>query len=437
MKEATKKQWMLLIGCMLIQAIPYGLSQNVPPLYIAPLHEVMHFNMSLLGLMFTIGAVFSSIVSPIAGKFFGKKSTRNLSLLGLVIATIGFIIQIFAQDVYAFWIANIFIQCGCIIFSGLAVPYLIGSWFSGSMRPQAMGIAFSGGSIGNFFLQPIFTSLFANAISNNSPQQVHEIFFIIAIAFIIFGFGICLLFVHDNKDDKTPNQTHNEQMKENIQEVKQTGCGFQKTTKIPFYWLMGIGMAIVGLNIAAQSAQYNAFFSGIHLKDVMGASYDFVGSVFAIGCLIGNVMGGYLFSKLGIFKSVCIGFALQLVSAGTMVILSISPIEANTYVTFLPFVWALLYGLSVFMYTSGPSVIIQTLFGMKDFGETVGVFNIFFAVGFALGAFVFSLLLGKADNGILHWSTGWMSVLIYVVVGYLLMLFSIKKVDKMHLDEEK
>ena len=210
MKNISTKHIMLLIGCMLIQAIPYGLAQNVPPLYITPLTEAYGFKLQEVSLLFTIGAVFAAVVSPVAGKFFGKTSTKILMLIAIAIATLGFGLQVFATQMWMFYVANCLIQAGCIVFSGLAVPYLIGSWFDETNRATAMGIAFSGGSIGNFFLQPIFSTMFNKAVSKASITNlapVQSVFLVIAAAFVILGVAIILIFIRDNKEDLTPDQT--------------------------------------------------------------------------------------------------------------------------------------------------------------------------------------------------------------------------------------
>lgn len=441
--KLTSKQWLVLIGCFLIQAIPYGLAQNVPPLYLHPIQNTYctldaatklftdcqgGFTGPNLGLYFTIGAVAAALVSPLIGKHFGKQKTQMLMLGGIVVSIIGMVVQAIAPNVYMLWLANVLIQIGCITFSGLAVPYLMGSWFNDNVRATAMGIAFAGGSVGNFFLQPIFTTLFGT-VGQGDVAGLHRVFWIIAIVFAVIGILIVLFFIKDNKQDKTPNQDYNEQMaeahKEDVAGVK--GCGFAHTKSMPQFWLMGAAMFIIGLNIAAQSAQYNQFFNEINVDKAVITS---VGSVFAIGCLLGNVMGGILFSKLGVFKTELIGGVFQIVSAASMLVLAFAGGD-SAMGKILPFVWAILYGLSVFTYTSGPSVIIQSLFGLKDFGETVGMFNIFFAVGFALGTFVFQMI-----NSSLGVHAAWISVVAYAVIGYVVMLINVKTVEAQKLAEK-
>lgn len=430
LKGLNPKQLLILAGCFLIQAIPYGLAQNVPPLYLAPIMRVYEdgaagFSKANLGLYFTIGAVAAALVSPIVGKFFGKAKTKILMYGGMAVSIVGMIVQATAVNVYMFWLANVLIQCGCITFSGLAVPYLMGSWFGDSVRATAMGLAFAGGSVGNFFLQPIFTTLFNRV---DSTQSLHKVFWIIAIAFAIVGLLIVTFCVKDNKEDQTPNQDFEEQMAEaNKQDANAKGCGFAHTKSMSQFWIMGVAMLIIGLNIAAQSAEYNNFFNDMKVKDIVITT---VGSVFAIGCLLGNVVGGVLFSKLGTFKALAIGGAFQIISAASMLIMAFSG-EGNSINDILPFVWAVLYGLSVFTYTSGPSVVIQSLFGLKDFGETVGIFNIFFAVGFAAGTFVFAIIQQKLGA-----QAAWISVVAYAVIGYVVMLLNVKIVEPQKLAQK-
>ena len=105
--------------------------------------------------------------------------------------------------------------------------------------------------------------------------------------------------------------------------------------------------------------------------------------------------------------------------------------KGNDINNYLPFLWAVLYGLSTFTFTSGPSIIIQSLFGTKDFGQTVGIFNIFFAVGYAVGAPVYAFVKETFDVKV-----AWISVVAFVVIGYLTMLFNVKIVEPQKLAQK-
>lgn len=430
LKGMSQKQRIILFGCFMLQAVPYVLAAFVPPLYFAPITRVYpdgiagftEFNLTLY---LTIGAVASALVSPIVGKFFGKANTKMLMYGGLAVSVVGMIVQATAVNVYIFWLANILIQCGCIVFIGLAIPYLIGSWFDDSIRSSVMGIAYAGGSFGNVFSMFIFTSLFQKV---DSPESLHKVFWIIAIAFAVVALLVITFCIKDNKEDQTLNQDIDEHKAEsNKADANVKGCGFAHTKSMSQFWIMGVALLIIGLNIAAQSGLFNKFLTDMEVsKNVL----KIVGSVFAIACVFGNVVGGVFFSKLGTFKALAIGGGFQIISAISMLIIAFLG-KGNDINNYLPFLWAVLYGLSTFTFTSGPSIIIQSLFGTKDFGQTVGIFNIFFAVGYAVGAPVYAFVKETFDVKV-----AWISVVAFVVIGYLTMLFNVKIVEPQKLAQK-
>lgn len=79
----------------------------------------------------------------------------------------------------------------------------------------------------------------------------------------------------------------------------------------------------------------------------------------------------------------------------------------------LAIVFAALKGLSVFAYMMGPSLLVGTFFGNKEFGAILGVVQIFFAVGFAAGSSVFGLLVDNMGYGV-----AWWVVFAFIIVCY-------------------
>ncbi|MDN3202453.1 MFS transporter, partial [Enterococcus faecalis] len=56
---------------------------------------------------------------------------------------------------------------------------------------------------------------------------------------------------------------------------------------------------------------------------------------------------------------------------------------------------------------------IQNLFGMKDSSQILGVFSIFFAVGFAIGNIIFGFFVDSFG-----FTSAWVSVLLYTLIGF-------------------
>ena len=54
-----------------------------------------------------------------------------------------------------------------------------------------------------------------------------------------------------------------------------------------------------------------------------------------------------------------------------------------------------------------------TLFGDRDYGTILGVVQIFFALGFALGTPIFGFVVDKFG-----WATAWWVTILYAVLAY-------------------
>lgn len=409
-KKMDAKHMLIVFGCMLLQAIPYGIAQNVPPLFIHYLHTDFSFSLANVGLIFTVGAIASSLVSPVGGKFYSKFSTRLVMLCAMLFSCIGLFMNAFVNSLGMYFLANAIIQIGCVIYSGLGVPYLIGTWFDEHTKAQALGIAFAGGSIGNFFLQPIFANLLHKYAVNN-VDGLHHVYLMAAIAALIVGLIVLLFLIRDhhlsNQETKEEKTTSNQPQLQ--------GIGSAAVRKLPSFWILASGMFFIGLNISAQSSQYANFFDASHVSaSIVGA----IGSTFAVACLIGNVGGGVLFSKLGVFYSSLIAFALQFLSCLMMIIFGI------THMSWLGYLWAAFYGLTVFIYMSGPAIIIQDLFGMKESSESLGLFSIFFAVGFAIGNVIFGFVV---DN--MGYIPAWIVTMVCIIIGFSILTMMIKKIE--------
>lgn len=409
--KKRSKQFMIVFGCMLLQAIPFGLAQNVPPLFMSYLREDFGFTLSNVSLIFTIGMIVSSILSPVGGKLYSKLSIRKVMIIGMIISVSGLFMNAFSTELWQFYIANSIVQTGCVIYSNLGVAYLIGTWFDHKDKVRALGIAFAGGSIGNFFLQPIFASLLQKMASGSVPG-LHKVYFIGALASLITGLLVLLFFIHDNKDI----QTQSDEADSN-EAIALKGIGAKRTMQLKSFWLLAIGMFFVGINVSAQSVQYANFFTEVGMGSIIGTA----GMTFAISCLIGNVGGGMLFAKIGISRAMILGFILQLLSCVSMIALNFMHLPVLCYV------WAVLYGLSVYVYMSGPATMVQGLFGMKESNETLGIFNLFFGVGFALGSLLFGIVV-DSTNYVMSWAM----ILGFIILGFAILLTMIKVIEKEH-----
>ena len=411
-KIDNKKKYFIVFICMFLQAVPYSIAQNIQPLFVPYVIKQFGFSLAGFSLIFTCGAIASAIFSPVLGNVFEKVNIKLLFLVGATLSAVGFMGFGFSHNLAQFYVLAAMQKVGCLLFSGIGVPYLINSWFPKEGRGKALGIAFSGGSIGNVFLQQITSQMLASRGATYS-----YIFF--GVLALVCSLPIVMIFV------RLPKVGEVEVVEENEAEEVQTsgfdGLGAKATKQNKYFWLFSIGYAIIAVSISALSTQYATYFTG-----ELGLSATLVGtlgSVFAAFCLIGNVSGGALFDKIGTLKTMTISMLLQGVAIVALIFCAKVPA--------LAFLFSIAYGLNVYSYMSAPAFMATDVFGKKESSKIFGTISLLFALGYAFGSTLVGMIVDKVGFG-----AAWIVILGCVVVGYTLLLGSIKKVKEQYAEME-
>ena len=152
-----------------------------------------------------------------------------------------------------------------------------------------------------------------------------------------------------------------------------SGYSLNEVKKNKYFWMMALGFTFVGIYVSAYSIQHAAYFQGFLKLDV--STIGTIGMVFAIFSLGGNIVGGFLFDKLGVIKCLIISSILVFISGVLLMLCGKSPIFA--------YIFSAIKGLAVYVYMMGPAYMTGSLFGNKDYGSKLGLVQLLFAVGFS------------------------------------------------------
>lgn len=406
--------WLIVVACMLIQAIPFGVASNIQPQFVSYVVQEHGFTLAGFSLIFTLGTVVSAIASPIIGMLFNKINTKIMFLAGCILSGGGFLAFSMCTELWQFYLVAGIVQVGTAAISSIGVPLLINGWFDELSKGKAMGLAFAGGSIGNIFLQ----SLTASSLAAYGSSKSYLIFGALSLA---VGIPITLLFLRMPKNDsEIVKGTKKEENKENTSQETNTvdwGYTFNEAKNLKFFWLFGLGLFFLGMYVSALAVQYPAYLK-VYLN-IDHSIVGYVGSIFALFSLGGNLFGGIIFDKLGVTKGLVVASVLAFVSCVALM--------SSGHIPQLAFVFAALKGLSVFAYMMGPSLLTGSFFGQKDFGTILGTVQIFFAVGFAAGSAVFGFLVDKFG-----YEMAWSAILVFIVICYASLIFASIGMNKLN-----
>lgn len=408
-KKGIQKGWIMVIVCMLIQAIPFGIASNIQPLFIHPVTSEYGFSLTGFSLLFTIGTIVAAIAAPIIGTLFSKINLRIIYTVGAILCGGGFTLFSMCTKLWQFYAVAAVVQVGTAIISSIGVPLLINSWFDSNIRGKALGIAFAGGSIGNIFLQQLAT----RSLVANGPSKSYLIFGLVSL---ITAIPIALFLVKMPKDNSEVVKGNNKEQEENTNS-KEVDISYtlKEAQKNKFFWMMSIGFLFVGLYVSAYSVQYANYFQGVLKLDA--AVIATAGSIFAVSSLGGNVLGGLLFDRLGVLKCLSLSAVFVFISGIFILLSGNNPIYA--------YLFSAVRGLAVYVYMMAPAYMVGQYFGKKEYGGILGMMNLVFAIGFSCGSVLFGVLVSSFG-----YNTTWMIILGFVTMAFILLLISAKGMEK-------
>ncbi len=419
-------KYFMVFLCMLTQAIPYGSAQNIQPLFVHPLVNTFHFTLASYTLIFTFGAVAASIASPFIGKGLEKINFRVMYLIGIGLSAIAYVIFGISTKLPEFYIAAIICMIGSTFYSGQGVPWVINHWFPAKGRGAALGVAFCGGSIGNIFLQPATQAILKHFMTGNTKTghlTSMAPFFIFAIALLVVGVIIAIFIRTPKKNEIVVSEQELKESKAAQEKAKAEefqGWSGKQVLKMKWFWIFSLGFLIIGLGLASLNEDYAAFLdTKLSLTDV-----GLIGSMYGVGCLIGNVSGGILFDKFGTAKSMTYAGCMYVLSIAMMIFVSLQPYGSHVSKV-AGIAYSIFCGLAVFSYMSGPAFMAKDLFGAKDQGVMLGYVGLAYAIGFAIGAPLFGIIKGKAS-----FTVAWYFMMAFVIVGFVLLVISVIRIKK-------
>lgn len=419
LKERKKWMWIILLGCFLLQMLPYCVALNLTNVFVGSDWAFWtNGNNTFIGLTFTMGAVGAAFAGPFVAKMFGKKiNMRFVYSMGVIVAMIGFVgssingmipenVRTTTTAVAILWLSNITSQIGVMIFSGLGVNNLISKWWPPEKRGFALGLAFTGGSLGNIWMQQLVGEL--SKIFNNIPdsQQIggyhqgsqYATYLIMGAIGLVLGLMVVMFVCRKPlppvdimnlgttpKDKKSING--NILLKDaQVKLAPALEASPLNTKKYPIYWILAFGYLI--LQMGTVHAAFNGSFvinstipgmvaaGEAVTKDTYASIMAVGGTLFGVSCLIGNFGGGMLNDRLGPNKSIFL--------AGTLQCVAIFCLMYSAKISALIYVYFILAGLSVFVYTSTPSFISGRLYGAGQSNNHMAILGIFIALGFAI-----------------------------------------------------
>ncbi|UZE26081.1 MFS transporter [Pseudomonas sp. B21-056] len=344
-----------VLACTFILAmIGWGIGFYGPPIYMQAVMERTGWPVALVSTAVTLHFLSGTVVIANLPRLYARFGILLITLLGGIVLGIGVNIWAQANQPWVLYAGAVCSGIGWVTLGAAAVNSLIAPWYI-KERPQALGKAYNGASMGGVIFSPLWAWLiedfgFATAALVIS---VTAVLLIGTFAFLVFNKSPHSVGQYpDNLDQPEPVTTN----------ASATPWTARQTLKSAGFRSLAAGMS---LGLFAQIGLI------AHLYSILAGRMGVHDASFAMGLATASAMGGrYIAARLMIQginrrRLACLGYAIQLL--GTLMLLGLDLHPAVAWVA------VMLIGSGIGNATSLPPLIAQTEFSREHTARVIAL----------------------------------------------------------------
>ncbi len=400
--------WVLMIVGFLMMSIAYTGCISITSVFVISVTEAFGVDRGSFLLYQTILLLVSIGVTAYYGKRMAKGNVKRIVVISALVAAAGYVIFAMAKSLYMFYFGAIFLGVGFSNCTVLPLSIILNNWFGGKVRGTAMGFCFVGSGVGGLVILPLLNSVISGSGWRTGYLVLAVLFGVVAAMSLIF-----LVKTPEQRGFVRMGETLAETQKESTGEAK--GMVIREALKTPMFWMIAASATLTTFGSTAILFNSTPFFidCGFSVeKAALIASFN-------LGMIaIGKILIGFLCDKFGtkfgsIFSAVI--FGLQFVCLALM---TINPVV-------FVFGAVICYGIGGGGITVCPPLLVNALFGEKDYGNIAAGMNMATNFGGTFGGTLAAVIFDVTGSYVAFWCMAVGSMAIVVILR--LICFKLRK----------
>ena len=363
--------WWVTLALLVMISVSHGIGYYVFPVILKPLTHEFGWNRSAVSWAVSIFSISLGIFGPLVGKLCDRHGARRVMLASLPVFATGLCLFGAIQSLWHLYAVYTVISVGVAGMHTVSVSSAITQWFS-RKQGTAIGLAFSGISVGGLTQAPLAWCLFAQTGWRTS--------YVILAAISVVVIAPLLVFVVKNNPrevgaypDGAPTGNETRRPVENPLPGESSPGRMLAVFKTPVFWTATLSFALVNVAFIGVLTHQVAFFTDMGISSAKAASA--LGYIAGFG-ILGKVGAGWLGDRISKIGVGILFFSLE----G----LSVVFLLAHSTALLWPFV--IVFGISMGANAVVRPLVISELFGSILFGTIYGWAIFFSYFGLAIGA---------------------------------------------------
>ena len=380
-------KWVILITCSFMVFVSLGFCSSNKGLYLTAITEALDIKRSLFSINDSFRFATSAVINLFFGPLIGRFGARKMTAFGFFALILSMLSSAVAESVVLFYASGILLGIGLSFTSNAMAGYIIRRWFKKNIG-RYTGIVFAANGIGGAVSAQIISPLINR---EGDPFGYRISYLVVAAILLVAGIVIvCLLREYPSTD--TPHTAA--VAKKKAAKDGWVGITLKDARRKPFLYLALINVFFTGFILQGIGNVYAA-----HLEDT-GIDAVFIATLVSILSLVltlSKLLVGAMYDKLGLAVSVSI---CQISAVIALVLMPfIAPTDAGRAISVIS---ALLRTFALPLETLAIPLIVNDLFGAKQFDTFLGIFSAVNYAGYAIGSPLINLsydLTGSYNTG--------------------------------------
>jgi MFS family permease len=342
--------------------------------FFKPIQEEFNWGRGVTSVAFLIFYLVQAISSPFIGRLTDRLGPKKIFTLGGISLSVGLGLLSLTSNLPFFYVAYGILGIGCSAASMIPMSFIVSTWFTSRMG-LAMGIVSAGMGAGGLVLPLVIGNYL---IPSFGWRAAYQMLILVSLSMIIITQVVI-------KDSPKSVEAYSEKKLDEAQTLPRSSERLTPNTALKSlnFWL------ITGSFVMFQLAQVGTIQHLIVNLTDNGFPIALATTIFSsvnIASAGGKLLFGYMSDQIRAEYCAMIGFLLSFVATSVLIIMN--PASSLLLIG----LYILTMGIAIGCWAPISSILIETNFGMRNFGTIYGVFSLFFFISTGVSPTFFGII---------------------------------------------
>lgn len=362
--------WIIIALCFLMVFTCLGFVSSNRSLYLTSITNALNIKRSVFSISDSLRFISTAIINIFFGTLISKFGTKKLIGAGFIALIASVLIQAYATNILAFYLAGILLGIGFSWTTTTMVGCVVNKWCKEN-RGTIMGAILASNGLGGALAAQIVTPIIKQ---KSNPFGYRQAYLLVASILLIVGILIVIFFKENPPGEKNSNAIVH---KKKGRGQTWVGITFKEAVKRPYFYISTVCIFCTGMVLQGIGG-----IAAAHLEDV-GLDAGFIATVLSIHSLAlagFKFLTGFLYDKFGLRVTMTICDI-----AAVVVMLSLSVVSNSSTGAILAVIYGVFSSLALPLETIMLPIFASDLFGEREFNKIMGIFVSINVAGYAVG----------------------------------------------------